>query len=532
MLKVLIVDDEQKEVSFLLRSIAWAEMGLEVVGVAENGKIADDLDQKLLPDIIITDVMMPHVNGTELADRVRQRRTDVHIIFLTGYRSFEYAQAAIKSDVDFYLLKPIDTQQLCQVLSDVSERCVRNKQKTFEQQIFHDMLRENMPALRDAMLRQLLKGVTIEEQRRLQFYDISLKDDHTCVAVLSTFHKSIENEYQRNLNDSQLRIAVQEITDTHSNCLFFPLETTGKYCLILNQCGTHEDIFNLLYSVQQNITLMCRNTVAIGVGTIVYSISNIPESYHGAILALQHCVCDGTNELLFCNDLFPDQYAPSSIWINDLKEKICEQVTSGNLEKTTASLQVFSDYIQSISFSVQMMHTLCIDLTNAVILKASMYYPSIIDTVFGGEVSFIPLMNMTDNDLMIQWVSSVLLKLCNAVSNRQQSRQGLLASEIKAYIDSNLEKDMTVESIASVVSLSRGYASSIFKAQYGIGINQYLLRARMTKAKELLEQPLLKIRDIATMVGFYNNAHFSAVFKREVGLSPREYREKLLDDTI
>lgn len=530
MLKVLLVDDEQKEISFLLQSVSWAQMGLEVVGVAENGKLADEMEQQLCPDIVISDVVMPFQTGIELAARIRQRRKNVHIIFLTGHRSFEFAQEAIKSDVEYYLLKPVDPEQLRQVLAEVAQRCVDNKRKRFEQQLFQDMLRENMPALREMMLRQLLTGVVPEEQQRLQFYNISLQDGPVAAVVFQPAQALSDSEYERTLKNYRFAQAVQEILGKDSDHLFFSLETEGRYCLLASGIARQQTLFDLLQRLQQNVDLMCRQSVRIGVGKTVYTMGDIPQSYQTALLALEHCSSDSGNEILFFGDLLPEQTALPPVRLEDIKARLSESVVAGQTDKVRLTLEQLTRDLQTPALTAQVLHTVCIDLTNAVIWKVSTYYPMVIPALFGGEVSFLPLMELTDPENMVRWISGVLIPICENIAERQLSRQGQLAAELKNYMDNNLEKDMTVESIACVAGLSRGYASSIFKKQYGISINQYLLNARMTKAKELLAQPLLKIRDIAAMVGFYNNAHFSAVFKREVGIPPRDYREQRLEE--
>ncbi len=530
MLKVLLVDDEQKEISFLLQAVSWAQMGMEVAGVAANGKLADEMEQQLCPDIVLLDVVMPGVTGIELAERIRQRRKDVHIIFLTGYRSFEFAQQAIQSNVEYYLLKPIDPEHLRQVLTEVAQRCVDNKRKRFEQQLFQDMLRQNMPGLREMMLRQLLTGVPAEEQSRLKFYDISLEDGPACVAVFHAARAIAEGEYQRNLENYRFALAVQEILGQDPHYLFFSLEMEGKYCLIIHGLTDRETVADLLQHIQQNVALMCRETVRMGVGKTVYSIEDIPQSYQTALLALEHCTVDSGGEVLFVGDLIPESHTVAPVQLDDMKARLSERVISGQTGKVRQSLEQLTCDLEQLPLTVQVLHTMCIDLTNAVIWKVSTYYPMVIPALFGGEISFLPLMELTEPGKMVKWIGGVLLPICENIAERQLSRQGLLAAELKSYMDNNLEKDMTVESIAAVASLSRGYASSIFKKQYGISINQYLLNARMAKAKVLLAQPLLKIRDVAAMVGFFNNAHFSAVFKREVGIPPRDYREQLLDE--
>lgn len=530
MLKVLLVDDEQKEISFLLQAVPWTKMGLEVAGVAENGKQADRMEQQLCPDIVISDVVMPNMTGIELAQRIRSRRNDVHIIFLTGHRSFEFAQQAIASDVEHYLLKPIDPEQLRQVLTEVARRCVDNKSKRFEQQLFQNMLQQNMPVLREAMLRQLLTGIAPEEQDRLAFYNITLKDGPISAVVLQPSQTGTENEYERNLKNYRFTLAVQEILAQNPDCLFFSLEKEKRYCLLACGISDRQTLSDLLQRMRQNVMLMCRENVRIGAGKTVFSVGEIPQSYQTALLALEHCTVESGSEIMFFGDLLPEQMTLPPVRLEDMKARLSESVVAGQTAKVRQTLGQLQQELQALVLTVQVLHSACIDLTNAVIWKVSTYYPAVIPSLFGEEVSFLPLMALTEPADMVQWISTVLLPISENIAERQLSRQGQLAAELKKYMDNNLEKDMTVESIASVASLSRGYASSIFKQQYGISINQYLLNARMEKAKELLCQPLLKIRDVAAMVGFYNNAHFSAVFKREVGIPPRDYREQILGE--
>lgn len=529
MLKVLLVDDEQKEISFLLQAVPWAKMGLEVAGVAENGRLADQMEQQICPDIVITDVVMPYMTGIELAQRIRTRRKDVHVIFLTGHRSFEFAQQAIASDVEHYLLKPIDPEQLRQVLTEVAQRCVDNQRKRFEQQLFQDMLRQNMPQLREAMLRQLLTGIAPEEQNRLQFYDIHLQEGPVAAVVLQPAQTLTDSEYDRNLRQYRFMLAVQEILAQDPHYLFFPLEAEGRYCLLASGLS-QQSLADLLQRLQQNVALMCRENVRIGVGKCVFSVADIPESYQTALLALEHCSLESGNETMFFADLLPEQTALPPVRLEELKTRLSEIVVAGQTDRVSHLLHQLQQDLHPLLLTAQVLHTMCIDLTNAVIWKVSAYYPAVIPALFGGEVSYLKLMELTDTEDMIRWLSGVLIPICENIAERQLSRQGQLAAELKNYMENNLEKDMTVESIAAVAGLSRGYASSIFKKQYGISINQYLLNARMAKAKELLGQPLLKIRDVAAMVGFYNNAHFSAVFKREVGIPPRDYREQRLEE--
>jgi two-component system response regulator YesN len=342
---------------------------------------------------------------------------------------------------------------------------VDNKRKRFEQQLFQDMLQQNMPVLREAMLRQLLTGIAPEEQDRLIFYNIALKEGPISVVVLQPSQVGAEGEYERNLKHYRFALAVQEILAHDPGYLFFSLETEERHCLLACGLSDRQPLSDLLQRLQQNVALMCRESVSIGVGKTVFAVRDIPQSYQTALLALEHCTMEGGSDIMFFGDLLPEQTSFPPVRLDDMKARLSESVAAGQTARVQQTLEQLLQELRVHPLSVQVLHTACIDLTNAVIWKVSTYYPTVIPSLFGGEVSFLPLMGLTEPADMVQWISTVLLPISENITERQLSRQGQLAAELKNYMDSNLEKDMTVESIASVASLSRGYASSIFKQQ-------------------------------------------------------------------
>ena len=197
MLRVLLVEDEQKDLQLLKKLIPWDELGLVFSGAAENGKAALDMDEQIHPDIIITDIVLPHQDGVALAQHIRKRRRDVHILLVSGHQDFQYARSAIAAEVDAYILKPVREEELRQVLEKVAAQCIADKRSFYEKNLFQQQLHQQMPQLRDLFLRRWITSPEPDPQlfqNQLEFYHIPVPVDRFCVLVLSPDDPEIKTD--------------------------------------------------------------------------------------------------------------------------------------------------------------------------------------------------------------------------------------------------------------------------------------------------------------------------------------------------
>jgi two-component system response regulator YesN len=166
MLKLMIVDDEELERNGLKRSIDWNSLGIEVMGVYENGKIALDAIRMNQPDILLTDIRMPIMDGLALAQKVSEISGNIRIIFVSGYEDFNYAKRAVELDAYKYILKPYEIDEMVTTLKEIVKECEREKDSIFEQEILKRKLEESLPLLKERFCRDLLDGKINEDNRR------------------------------------------------------------------------------------------------------------------------------------------------------------------------------------------------------------------------------------------------------------------------------------------------------------------------------------------------------------------------------
>jgi two-component system, response regulator YesN len=156
MYKLMLVDDEQDVREGVVQEIDWQACGFEVIEIAENGQEALELMEKQVPDIVVTDIQMPFMNGMQMSELIREKYPMTKIIILTGHDEFEYAQKAVKLHIDEYVLKPFSSQELMQAILKVKDRMDAETAEKENMHILREHYRDSLPVLREAFLASLL----------------------------------------------------------------------------------------------------------------------------------------------------------------------------------------------------------------------------------------------------------------------------------------------------------------------------------------------------------------------------------------
>ena len=187
MYKLLLVDDEEDVREGVVREINWEAIGFEVVDKAENGKEALEMVERLQPDVVVTDIQMPFMNGLQLAEAIRERFPTIKLIILTGHDEFEYAQRAIKLHIDEYVLKPFSAQELVNALLKVKAQVQEEVAHREDVQLLKEHYRKSMPVLKENFLATLMNRKLPRDEmfEKAANYGIELSGNSYVVAVLS-----------------------------------------------------------------------------------------------------------------------------------------------------------------------------------------------------------------------------------------------------------------------------------------------------------------------------------------------------------
>lgn len=194
--KVILVDDEEEVIDAIKSRILWEQLGLQIVGSATNGVKALELVEKLQPDIVITDIKMPYMNGLELSRRLNDEYRNVHIIIFTGFDEFDYAKEAVHLEIDEYMLKPINAVELSECLKRVKNSLDKEREEKLNVQKLENYFDDVLPIIQTNFFVSLIEGRVNESEyeKFLQAYKIDLKGPYFCCAVFHTSENNVPEE--------------------------------------------------------------------------------------------------------------------------------------------------------------------------------------------------------------------------------------------------------------------------------------------------------------------------------------------------
>jgi two-component system response regulator YesN len=535
MIKLVIVDDEKHDIDLIINGISWDEIFIEVVGFAEDGEPAIKLIRETQPDIVITDIKMPVKTGIHLANLIREEYPDIKIIFISGYQDFNYAKAGIEYNVVDYIVKPVNIYALSNSLAETAKKCIVEKRRKFEMEIFKQQLEQSLPLLKERFFREWIFGTYDDENiliRKLDFLGIPLKSEKTLVMVLYLDDfKDIENtasEYEKQLLDARVLNCICDIVDKYENSYYFPSKQ-GEYVIIIqsrqDKTFNEDDITQISNAIKRNIASNCFQTCTTGIGGYFNNLTDLPNYYKRAVDAIQYRFYYGNNQIFFYNDFkFIDV---SSFERENYKTELIRLLKIGDSKEISLILdEIFGIISKSSFFNIYYVKNLCIEILSACLNTINEYSDESATDLKDISEIVVKLEKFESIDGIWNWMKKFILEICYEIYSNMKDRNTIIVKQIKSIIDNRYNCVISVEEIANEINLSPGYASTVFKNETGETIIQYLTYARMQNAMKLLEETNLMVFEIAERVGYNNVTHFASVFKNNIGISPGEYRKK------
>ena len=295
MYKLLIVDDEEEVRHGIVKKIDWNRFDFEVIGEAENGREALDIIEENVPDLIITDINMPLMNGIELAAEVKAHYPTVKMVILTGFDDFKFAQAAIKYDVSDYILKPVLPEDLNELLGRLKTQMDSEFEEKKDKSKLERHYFDSLPILRDNFLTSLIIGnpKKSEIETKMRFFDLNIVGSSFAAAVINL--DASTGEAQDEKSSDLMKFAVlniaQEVLGKHrAGAAFFygntPVVIAGAD--EKTEADACNRLFSLLEEIRQNVQKYLGLTITIGLGSIFDSVGRMKESYKAAN-TLQYC---------------------------------------------------------------------------------------------------------------------------------------------------------------------------------------------------------------------------------------------------
>ncbi|MFD2368548.1 response regulator [Brevibacillus sp. GCM10020057] len=527
MYKLILVDDEEDVREGVSQEIDWHAYGFEVLAKAENGKEALDLVERLRPDVVVTDIRMPFMDGLQLAEAVRSQFPATRIIILTGFDEFEYAQKAVKLYIDEYVLKPFSAVELIDALVKVKKRMDEEAAHRENNQLLRERYRNSLPVLREVFLSSLLTRQLTREAiwAKAAEYGVALEGSEFLVAVISLDLKKKEQAEillfaVKNIAEEQLQLgAYAGLVFLHNDLVVLLLRKEAG-----EQARLEHIMQGLAEEIRRTVEKYLSVTVTVGVGTVVPDVTQLSYSYEDAGLALDYRGILGNNRLIFIDDV--ESQPRASVRFDERKEHdLVRCIKMGTVTELHEVVdELFADVIEGkVSIHDYRIYLLEIMTT---ILKTAQRAELDMDRLIGGQTHLLAeITTFTSVQEAKSRIIDICRKIMNSIASGRNSTYKRLVDQALAYTHQHYQSpDISIHKVCAELHISPGYFSSIFKRETKMTFVTYLLQLRMEKAKELLLTTDLKTFEIAERVGYSDANYFSFCFRKHVGLSAKEYR--------
>lgn len=535
MLKVFLVDDEIIIRESIRSCGIWDHGDFTLVGEASDGEIALSMLQDIKPDILITDIKMPFMDGLELSRQVHQTMPWIHIIILSGYDDFTFAKTAINLGVTDYLLKPVDADELLPALQKTAESIRMERE---QEQNIHELRQQeikNRPLLEEQLLKILLEADAGQQEQtnalvQLRKLHIDMTAHFYMVCLLSPRYTQ-----QRLHEHTQVMAALHRLC-LNSGGTIHATETSGL-CIVLVMGDSEADVEERGYAFAQTALFEVKRTAgidaSISLGQAVDTLKDIPVSLQTA-QEIDLRIGEMNKE---------EQEKRHIIGVKDVEKNatipLTDFPTSASLDEQLRFValenveQMLDCYIDSLGVNALHSKVLSSYLYMQVLLSAS----AIIREKGGNPKAVLPTCVQNESAIIasqsMEELRELLLKIITStVSFREEktaSCYSLTCRRAVQYIHAHLsDVALNMRDTAAYVALSNSHFSTVFSQEMGMTFTEYVTNMRMNKAKELLRNTDMLSQDIASQVGYNDRHYFSYLFKKTTGQSPSDYRKQNL----
>ncbi|MGO3732592.1 MAG: helix-turn-helix domain-containing protein [Vagococcus sp.] len=535
--KVVLADDEAEILEGMAKKVNWDALGFELVGLAENGIMALDYIEMYRPDVLITDVQMPFLNGLELIEKAVEFIPKAKIVVFSGYDLFEYAQKAVSLHASSYLLKPFSAKQLEKELIKLKEEMDAEWEEKRNVQLLEERYQQSFDIIRQNFLIGCIGGYVSKEGLASEGrkFNLGKNGNLYTIGLIKTVNETTVNKKGSIFENREelIPLAVQKIVHSvfthHVPYYDFVL---GDYLVLVVEVKKEEDVDVLIGQVNE----VCRESREIigkkflsGIGNYYTGLEHLKTSYKEAKIAFEYSFL--LDQKWAYTTYYKDVSLPKKEHYIDFEES--DQRLLGNVIEF-GNTRSIKDYFTTIFNTINVNHfssngykiyiieiiTTLMKLLNTYRLEnESLIY----DALSGVQQE---LNNYSLEEIKKQLIA-IAISMSEDVKSQTMDSTESIVKKAKLYIEDHYQDaTLSVEDVSSVLYLSPTYFSTLFKKEAGISFVSYLNDTRLEIAAELLIKTTKKTYQIAEEVGYSEANYFSYVFKRKYHLPPTKYRRE------
>ncbi|OAS14910.1 response regulator [Paenibacillus oryzisoli] len=514
---ILLVDDEAIDLEWLrVRVEATQCQGLRVVGTAKSGFAALDFMKDERVDIILSDIRMPIMSGFEFARKARAINPEVRIAFISGHEDFNYAKEAMQLEAYDYLLKPVDDDELATMIAGLCSKVEEDRRQ-------RSTLSEALPYVqRELLLRWFQEASPNAVEERLSAFVAPFIEKGTVVALIEVddFERHSKELILEERRALWTRLEQYLMEKVQKNGLGILLNGFANRFVLLSTGSIELGLEELIRTFREVFPF----TITVGLGIRAYSQVELHTSYRQAEMALSIKWMLGKNRVI--REITSEQPARTeTVHVERIFEELFKAILDYDLVKIDDSLMAifrpdFAPHRKSEAYDliIRMTSKLHGDLQQLnenlyELLNWESHQP---DILFEFE---------TMNDI-VSWLRRRLFELSELLFMKRRKQDRKLIADIMNYVEGLIENKVTLKEVAAKFDFTPNYLGHLFKAETGMGFSDYMNNVRMKRACELLDDPRMKVYEIADKIGYKNVIYFNRSFKQATGMTPRDYRKK------
>jgi two-component system response regulator YesN len=517
--KVVLVDDEHFVRKGIISLIDWEECGFQVCAEADNGEDALEIIDQVKPDLVITDIRMPVLDGLELIRQlVEEKEAHTKFIILSGYNDFSYAQKAVRYGVCDFILKPLEKEELESTLKQLTTTIEEEKKKKELNKkidianMFEDVLLGNVTdqqnGLSDVLNLDRVKKMyyLIVEVNTSSSYHSELKKVDIIKDYISDCIMEIEKDSFVVIRDHEVNRYGVFITDQHLQ------QFEGR-------------IEGFVTELKHTLHHMLNKIVSIYVGQAVESVNDLHTSYETANKTAEHKYTTLTNK-----PILYEQVKDQTIIHAEVREEIYLSLMEAIEENDSDNMSQVID----IMFEEFQMKLLAPESIETSIKRCVLSAMKTIRGMEGNEQQLSklqPMLNLHNSCLTLYQLKELFIEFVSEASDyiftlRKQNVKSDI-HKVKSYIEVHYHENISLKSIAHTFFMNPVYMGQLFKKTYGMYFKEFLLQIRINESKKLLRQTNLRVYEIAEKVGFRSADYFVTQFEKLEHMTPTDYRKSL-----
>jgi two-component system response regulator YesN len=521
MYRVLLADDEQLDLEGLRQFVPWEQLEMEVAAAVNSGFAALEVLGREPIDVLVTDIKMPNMSGLELARKALERWPKLKIVFVSGHADFQYAKQAIAMNACSYVLKPVDDDEMMQALRTVRDNLREERLRTDLERTF----KQAEPYVKNELMSQWLEG-TAEAKSALPLMEQVGLDRIPFPAVVAVFEFDDLawnlNPYPEEERDDVLR--------QWFNSLLGKIGSSGiEYCctiadhriaVFLGEPGPVPVLEAIIAEAKQDTGL----SVTAGLGEAASGMDDIRRSYLQAVEALTYKMFYGKGRLIGPADRKQDIVREAKE-LDDILQSLFSSMAQYELVILDDSIEDLFVLAKSFKTKLSIYHFVL-----HTIAELDHYLHSFNENFY--KLTGLEFQNMellfyfeTAHDMQ-SWLRRKVFEISEQLHRKKVKKNRKLIEEIQRYVADHLDKNITLRDAANLFAFAPNYLGHLFKEETGINFSDYVIAQRLEKAKKLLQDPKIKIYEVAEQVGYKSLPYFSRHFKEVTGMTPGDYRKQ------